>query len=317
MPNLSDLSELFPTIKEKMAITVIASLIILVPATSFVISKRQNIGDTRSKASYDEPITQNATTSAREVPKTSPLKDLKDISNNGTSSTPNILEQDSAQVSFGPTLSFRSILEGRPQTKQAAKMFVGIAQGQPTINPTFLLTFYVNTPDSGDYSGISLAGLNVGDSYTAYLKGPAQIATASAFVVKPTVSDLSTITLLSGDLNEDNIINSSDYSIAKAAYGTRPQSQNWNPNIDLNLDGIVNNFDLAFIVNNFGKTGASGNWYSSPPKIATVSGGLKSNTGQARDILPAPLRFDKSNSTSSGSIVIPGDSGYWMFIPKD
>lgn len=94
----------------------------------------------------------------------------------------------------------------------------------------------------------------------------------------------------SGDLNEDNVINSADYTIALQANASTPGSTNWNELADLNKDGIVNIFDLAIITKNIGQVGASGAWTSPIPKIATPSGGL----------------IPEEDSTF----------GYWLWIPK-
>jgi len=92
--------------------------------------------------------------------------------------------------------------------------------------------------------------------------------------MSPTETNLNSsqpLFLTTGDLNEDNTINSADYTIAKNLYGTTPASSEWNFRVDFNLDGIINNVDLAYIIKNFGKTGVSSTWLSAPA-TATGSG---------------------------------------------
>ncbi len=199
-------------------------------------------------------------------------------------------------TSFGPTLTFKVITQGHPASNQASQIFVGIAAGGVTSQPTYLLSFTVDVPASGLFEGLSLAGLTAGNNYTAYIKGPSTLATASAFFMAPGVSNLNNggpLTLLAGDLNEDNIVNSADYSIAKQLYGTNQNSSNWNPRADFNIDGIINTIDLGYIAANYGVTGMSGAWFSPTP--ATSSGGLSGGVGGVPEGTPA---------------------GYWLWVPK-
>lgn len=296
---------MYLSLKEKILLGVIGLLILAVPTGSYYIATTRT--QTTSKAS-DDKFTPLPVTSPREVPKTNGLKKSK-ISQTGSTSgedsdteaSSSASENGSTETSvvpiLGPILNFRLFLEARPLNKQAAKVFVGLSVGQPTKNPKYLLSFVVNVPDSGIYKGLSLAGLNEGTTYTAYLKGPAQIATSSAFVVNPTPTDLGSLKMSTGDVNEDNVIDTSDYNIVKAALGLTQTSSSWNPNLDFNLDKVINTLDLAVISKNLNKTGASGAWYSTNPgksatQSATPSGGLLQNSGG-----PAP------------------DDGYWMWVP--
>ncbi|MDO8498696.1 MAG: dockerin type I domain-containing protein [bacterium] len=214
----------------------------------------------------------------KEVPATSPLSDLKKQLEESLT-PPTATPTPMANLAFGPTLTLKISIEGRPKDKQAAKVFIGIAEGETSTKPKYLLTFTVNFPDLGVFSGLSLAGLNPGSVYTAYIKGPGQVDTASTFTMGPNETHLNndqSLTLLSGDLNEDNTVNTADYTLAKNLYNTTPSSSNWNERADFNLDKVINNLDLSLILKNFGKIGDSGAWYSPPPSAsgsATPSGG--------------------------------------------
>jgi len=59
---------------------------------------------------------------------------------------------------------------------------------------------------------------------------------------------------LAGDIIHDGRVNYRDLYILAAAYGSNPQSPNWNPHADLNEDGVVDNKDLAILKANYGKT---------------------------------------------------------------
>ena len=203
-------------------------------------------------------------------------------------------DEGTVATAFGPTLSLKVIFEGRGKDNQSGTLFVGISEGIISINPKFLLSFTIDLPKTGEYSNLSLAGLNPGTKYSALLKGSAQIASASAFIMSPTVSNLGdgAITLLSGDLNEDNTVNSQDYSIVQKAFGSNSKSSNWVENADFNKDGVINSLDLAILNKNFGKIGDSGSWTSPLPKTATASASI------------------------NGAIGSPESSGYWIWVPK-
>lgn len=278
-------------LREKIILGVIGLLVVIIPTTSFVISYRFR-AQTKAEAQFNRQAKFTPLPLPKEVSQSSPLKELKkSLDIKSSSPTPT----SSPEISFGPTLSFKLSIEGRPTTNQSAKTFLGIAQGGAQASPNYLLSFNVDVGQTGAYSGLSLAGLSSGEAYTAYIKTPAQVATSSAFILKPSITDLGVIKLITGDLNEDNLINSADYSIAKQAYGATQASTNWNPNIDFNLDGVINGLDLAIILKNMGKTGSSGPYYS---KTATKSGSLKEDIPRGNQI------------------VIPTTGGHWLFVPQ-
>ena len=276
----------FNTLTNVQKFSLIGFVVVLLSIpVSFSLVKQSQIFSSKASDSNSKniPSSQNQTTrripDSKEIPINSPLTDLKNtLIQNSTS--PGSLEPTpttipGSNLSFGPTLNMRIALEGRPVNRQAGKVFVGLANGAIAARPKYLLSFTIDLPDSGVFNGLSLAGLDVGTTYTAYLKGPAQIDSASTFTMSPSESMLNngeSILLISGDLNEDNTINSADYTIAKNVYGTTPSSSNWNYRADFNDDKIINNYDLAYITKNFGKTGASSVWQSTP--ISTTSAQL-------------------------------------------
>lgn len=290
---------MFQTLTSRLLLGIYIFILLSIPVGAYLVSQSKTIKSSAQEQKPAKPI-------AKITPKPtfSPAKDLLEsaraalgssITNSpAPSSTTNSPE---IATNFGPTLSFYAILEGRPIDNQATKMFVGILEGNLTTNPKFLLSFTVDLPSTGKYSNLSLAGLNPGIRYTALLKSSAQIATSSAFIMSPTVSNINEgqpMNLLSGDLNEDNIINSADYSIAQKIIGATSKSSNWNENADLNKDGTVNAFDLGIIAKNMGKIGESGAWTSPILKTATSSADL-----------------------SSPSVGGPNnESGHWIWVPN-
>ena len=253
---------MFDSVKSKIFLGFYVFLILSIPVGAYFIQQRQS-----ASVSASNPLQRTITHI--------PDDDVTPKSSTPTPS-PNLSEDTDTTLlpsSYGPTLKLILKLEGRPEGKEASKVFVGIAEGTITQKPKYLLTFNLDLPDSGVFEGLSLAGLTSGSQYTAYIKGPAQIVSASTFTMSPSSTNLNNnqpITLVSGDLNDDNAINSGDYSIALSAYGSNSTSGNWNLNTDLNLDGVINTYDLSIISKNLSKIGDSGLWTSPPP--ATKSG---------------------------------------------
>ena len=275
---------MFSSLKSRILLGFYILLIIAIPAGSYLISEERNLS---SKAQQPKKKVTESTPSAS-ISRTGELQRLSEQPPVKSSPTPKPTPTTSTIISFGPTLSLKVIIDGRPAGNYATRLFVGIMEGVLTTNPKFLLNFTVDLPASGQYSDLSLAGLSPGGKYTALLKGAAQIATSSAFVISPNVTNLNEgkpLNMLSGDLNDDNAINSTDYSIAKKALGTTSGSLNWNAEADLNQDGVINTLDLSIVSKNLGKVGASGSWVSPLPQLATPSG------------QPA------------------GQGGYWIWVP--
>lgn len=291
---------MFSTLQAKLLVGVYIFIVLSIPLGAYLVSQRQTI---KTRAEQPKKI-REATPSAT----ISPVKQLQSLAEQKTTLTtspsPTPQPTTTTATSFGPTLSLKVILEGRPKDNQAGKLFVGILEGNLTTNPKFLLSFTVDLPAKGEFSNLSLAGLNPGSRYTSLLKGSSSIATSSAFLMSPTVTNLNdgqALTMLSGDLNEDNTVNSADYSIAKAALGSSKGAKNFNDNADFNKDGLVNTLDLSYIIKNLGKIGASGAWTSPLPKTATPSGALTPNATN-----PAYL------PVGSGP---EGSQGYWIWVP--
>lgn len=276
---------MFSTFKQRLVLGIYVFLILSIPIGAYLASQHQTV---KSSASENKP-----------APSASPAKSagsssIKDLLGTFSNSSPEPTSPIVA-TSFGPTLSLSAILEGRPKSNQATKLFVGIIEGSLTKNPKFLLSFTVDLPASGQYSNLSLAGLTPGTQYTALLKGSAQIATSSAFIMSPAVTNLNDgqpLTMLSGDLNDDNAVTSSDYSIIQKVFGLNSKSQNWNDLADFDKNRLINAFDLAIVSKNLNKMGASGTWTSPLPKTASSSASL--------------------NSPSTGS----AQGGYWIWIPS-
>lgn len=291
---------MFSSFKQRLLLGVYIFILLSVPVGAYLASQYQNV---KSKANEDTTPTIIKVTPK---PTISPAKQLLSLSESKLpqlDSTPSATPPDTSSptiaTSFGPTLSLKATLEGRAQDNQSTSLFVGIIEGDLASNPKFLLSFTIDLPKSGQYDNLSLAGLTSGNKYTALLKGSAQIATSSGFIMSPSVTNLNngdSLNMLSGDLNQDNVINSTDYSIALKAIGSTPSSSNWNETADLNKDGVINVFDIAIISKNINQTGASGAWTSPIPKVASSSASV-------------------SGSQPIGGPGNESSAGYWIWVP--
>lgn len=300
---------MFTTLKQRIILGVYIFVIISIPIGAYLASQATQLS---SKASGSKIVTKepkSATDSAKALQQLANSEGYfgKSLSSPRPEDDQPLAGATTLATSYGPTLSLKVHIDGRPLANQASRLFIGIISGTNTQNPQYLLSFTVDLPSSGTFENLSLAGLTVGSTYSAVLKGDAQIATSSAFVMNPSITNLNSglpLVMLSGDLNQDNTTNATDLQIAQNAFGSTPNSSKWNASADLNKDGIVNNLDISIINKNIGQIGATGVWYSTPPsKIATPSGSL------AQDSNPVP------SGTGAGS---PDDSssGYWVWVPK-
>lgn len=282
---------MFSTWKQKVLLGVYIFLVLSIPVGAYLATQRQSQNPQVSAKQDKSPITklqENAKNATKNLLGTQPTE------------TP---EPSTTQASsFGPTMNLKLLLEGRPIGQMASKIFVGIADAAASSPIKYLLSFNIDLSNNGEFQGLSLAGLTTGTNYQAVLKGPAQIATSSAFVMAATVTNLNSgqpITLITGDLNEDNVINAADYSIARNGYGATSGNSNWNENIDFNKDGVINSADLSLLIKNMAKTGDSGVWISTP---ATSSASLKDQ----------PSIGSASPSNAQGG---PSNPGYWLWVP--
>ncbi len=291
---------MFSTFKQKLLLGIYIFILLSIPVGAYLASEYRTI----VKSSASETKTTKPIAPVTPKPRaSSAAKTLLNASqaqvNKSTAPQPTDAPKDSSPTvptSYGPTLSLKAVLEGRPANSQTTKLFVGIVEGTITANPKFLLSFTVDLPASGQYTGLSLAGLNPGTKYTALLKGSAQIANSVNFTMSPAITNLNegeTVNLTSGDLNDDNTVTQADYVIAQKALGATIRSSNWNEIADLNKDGIVNLFDLSIINKNLNQVGASGVWTSPIPKVSTPSASLSSPVGSPES-----------------------QGGYWIWMPK-
>ena len=100
----------------------------------------------------------------------------------------------------------------------------------------------------------TLTGVPAG-TYTLSVKGSKWLQRNIAVTVgSANVTGLA-LSLLGGDLNDDNQISFADFVVLRNAYGSNPASANWNPSADINCDGQVSLADFILLRGNYGKSG--------------------------------------------------------------
>lgn len=141
-------------------------------------------------------------------------------------------------VKFTPELESTSIVTGRDFTITIFNTGTSVQAAQFTAQPDSSNNILMPETIS-----LNLGNYDILTSTNSYLKKK------KAGVSLNSNSTIILPTLLSGDLNNDNSINSLDWSV---------MSPKWNTNdviSDINKDGLVNSIDFSFMNNNWGKAG--------------------------------------------------------------
>jgi hypothetical protein len=124
-------------------------------------------------------------------------------------------------------------------------------QIQPTSNLSSITTQTVTLNSSGAYT---LTGITPG-TYNIAAKGDRWLQAVVPNVNAASAASGVDFTLLPGDLNGDNQISLADLLLLLKAYGSTPNSSDWNPVADLNCDGQVSLTDLLLLLKNYGAVG--------------------------------------------------------------
>ena len=90
-------------------------------------------------------------------------------------------------------------------------------------------------------------------SHQNRIKGSKYLATKNLFDNRN--GDLLSVTLLAGDVNDDNFCDVLDLDGLITAFGTLKDEIGFDDRADLNSDGAVDVLDLSLFITNFGKEG--------------------------------------------------------------
>ena len=135
---------MFTTLKTRLLLGLYVFLILCIPIGAYLVSQQQTVKSRASEATAGaslkvspKPKASTSSSSAKQ------LLNALESSNLLPSSAPE-LETDSPTIatSFGPTLSLKIALEGRPANNQATKLFVGIVEGSLASNPKFIFKLF-------------------------------------------------------------------------------------------------------------------------------------------------------------------------------
>lgn len=93
-------------------------------------------------------------------------------------------------------------------------------------------------------------------NYDVSVKGPHWLRhTLGAVSFAGTGASGLAFNLVNGDVNGDNVVNIADFLDLRQAYGSNPNSGNWNASADLNRDGSVGVADFLILRKNLGRSG--------------------------------------------------------------
>jgi hypothetical protein len=85
---------------------------------------------------------------------------------------------------------------------------------------------------------------------TSFSETKTYYAYVEAYVPEKLVEEFSKL----GDVNSDGVIDDKDTNLIKEAFGSTPDSPNWNPKCDLNRDGVIDAKDFRTVSFNYGLT---------------------------------------------------------------
>jgi parallel beta-helix repeat protein len=137
-------------------------------------------------------------------------------------------------------------------------------ENQGNYTETFNVTVYANTTAittqtvtlaSGTSTNIAFTWNTTGFPYGSYTISayahpvPGETNTANNIFV-----DGNVLVTIPGDFNDDGVVNSTDFTIFLAAYGTSKGQPAYNSACDLNHDGKVNSTDFVIFLANYGKS---------------------------------------------------------------
>ena len=92
------------------------------------------------------------------------------------------------------------------------------------------------------------------DTYHVKIKGAKWLAAVSDVTVSAGTAALNAA-LSTGDANNDNACDATDFGLLTSAYNTNGSNSNYDPNCDLNCDGFVDATDLSLLLGDYDSVG--------------------------------------------------------------
>ena len=196
----------------------------------------------------------------------------------------------SAGSPSSPILNFTVHLQGRTLTNNHGAS-VTIEVRNPGSNSS-RFSQIVTTDSNGRYNGLVLTDVPPGN-YDIFVKTRASLRGGiSNCALHSGSNTLDFGTLLVGDLNGDNKVNSIDYSIMVSDWD--PVN---NPRSDFNGDGVVNSIDYSLLVSNYNLVGDGGTSSSLSQEQAPATHEASSQATVAGAISTTPVSMTLTYST--------------------
>lgn len=118
----------------------------------------------------------------------------------------------------------------------------------------FVATMHLKdwSESDSEYASYSMTGVHSGE-YIAETKRPGYLTYYKKISLTDNAVDLGSVTLIPGDVNGDNVVNSADATIISNLLGTEYGNENYSVFADINGDKIINSADLSLVNANLNK----------------------------------------------------------------
>ena len=105
---------------------------------------------------------------------------------------------------------------------------------------------------NNEYASYSMTGVHSGD-YLVKIKRPGYLTYYRKISLLDNAIDLGSITLIPGDVNGDDVINSDDLNLVTSLIGTEYGSESYISSADINSDKVINSEDVNLVNANINK----------------------------------------------------------------
>jgi hypothetical protein len=204
------------------------------------------------------------------------------------------------------TLTGHVTWQGRPaQPNPLQQLPLTLILQMGGTRPAFNLT----TDAHGNFS-VALDGLPHG-TYTWWVKGPQYLAGAGTVTLDGTSRTVEMGVQRAGDVNNDNLVDTTDFSLLRANYGRTCGASGYDARTEFTGDCLVDVTDFTLLRGNFGQAGAA-----PPPVLPTSTPTRTATTAPATN---TPTRTPTRTPTSGAATSTPTQppAGPCQVFPPD
>ncbi|MBK8024992.1 MAG: hypothetical protein IPK19_27155 [Chloroflexi bacterium] len=144
------------------------------------------------------------------------------------------------------------LLQGRPPAPHDQ----WIAQVTVTVVPSTGGAPVFHGAVTTDDVGVFFLCLTPGD-YRMRVQGASSLARVVEILLTAGDNTVIVPELVSGDANQDNVVNINDFSMLAAAFGLTSDGPGFDARADFNADGVINISDFSLLASSFGQSGES------------------------------------------------------------